>query len=68
MFSIRAYCHTCMVDLGPALVDKVSACTAGEGLATEGFVSMHRAGTDLASEPIYNTCTMGAGLAAVSFF
>ena len=56
-----------MVDVGPTLVAKVSACTAGEGLATEGFVSMHTAGIDLASEPIY-TCTMGAGLAAVSFF
>ena len=67
MFSIRAYCHTCMVDVGPALVAKVSACTAGEGLATEGFVSTHTAGIDLASEPIY-TCTMGAGLAAVSCF
>lgn len=45
----------------------VSACTAGEGSAKKGFVSTHTAVIDLASEPIYNTCTMGACLAAMSF-
>ena len=68
MFGIRAYCHTCMVDLGPALVPNVSACAAGEGSATKGFVRMHTAVIDLASDAIYNTCTMGACLVAMSFF
>ena len=59
MFGIRAYCHTCMVDLGPALVPNVSACTAGEGSATKGFVHKNTAVIDLASEAIYKPAQWG---------
>lgn len=44
----------------------MSVLALQEGSAKKA-VSTHTAVIDLASEPIYNTCTMGACLAAMSF-